>query len=224
MVSRGVRHGPQPGGDRPVEVRLELRARYADLGPAEPEGDQALGAQPVVGGESRRLLGGLQARLAGDVEAPAQDGAEVRLGRLAGVLDGVHEGALVDAAPGGGEGGDGQLGVPHLLAGQVAGHLVGEQPDVLRGADQVHDRQVHVDEVGEVGEREVVDQRLGVGGHLGVGVAGGEFGDDTRGGRSDVVDVQFGLGQAGDEGVQGQGVLPGTAPRAARADGVRVIG
>jgi len=56
-----VRHRVQAGGDGPVEVRLELRPRYADLGPAEPEGDQALRAQPVVGGEPRGLLGGLQA-------------------------------------------------------------------------------------------------------------------------------------------------------------------
>jgi hypothetical protein len=56
--------------------------------------------------------------------------------------------------------------------------------------------------VGEVREREVVDQGLGVGRHLGVGVAGGQFGDDTGGGGADVVHVEFGLGQPGDEVVQ----------------------
>ena len=40
----GVRHAVQPGRARPLEVRLELRARHADLGSAEPEADQPLGA------------------------------------------------------------------------------------------------------------------------------------------------------------------------------------
>ncbi|GGR15214.1 hypothetical protein GCM10010251_34140 [Streptomyces aurantiogriseus] len=48
-------------------------------------------------------------------------------------------------------------------------------------------------------------------------MTGGQFGDDPGGGGADVVDVEFGLGQAGDEGVQvvvGQRGLPGTAPLA----------
>ena len=68
-------------------------------GPAEPEGDQALGAHgrsAIRGG----LLGGLQPGLAGDVEAPAQYDAELGLGRLAGVLDRLQKAALVDAAAG----------------------------------------------------------------------------------------------------------------------------
>ena len=88
----GVRHGVQPGGDGAVEVRLELRAGYADLRPAEPERHQPLGPQPVVGGEPDGLLRGFEPGLAGDVEAPAQYGPELGLGRLAGVLDRVHEG------------------------------------------------------------------------------------------------------------------------------------
>ena len=88
-----VRHGAQPGRYAPVEVRLELRPRHADLGTAQPEGDQSLGAQPVVTRQPRGLLGRREPGLAGDVEAPAQHGAEVGLGRLARVLDRVHEGA-----------------------------------------------------------------------------------------------------------------------------------
>jgi hypothetical protein len=38
-------------------------------------------------------------------------------------------------------------------------------------------------------------------------VAGGQRGDDARGGGTDVVHVQFGLGQSGDEGVQIAGVI-----------------
>jgi hypothetical protein len=53
-----VRHGTQTGGDRAVEVRLELRARNADLGSAETEGDQAL--RPQVDGEPGGLLRGLE--------------------------------------------------------------------------------------------------------------------------------------------------------------------
>lgn len=165
--------------DRPVEVRLELGPGDADFGAAETEGDKALRADAVVGGETCRLLGGFQARLAGDVEAPAQYGAELLLGLLAGVLDRVHERALLDAAAGRGERRDGQLGVADLLAGEFPGDLVGQEPYVLGGADQVHDAEVHVDEVGEVREGEVVDEGFGVGGDLGVGVAGGQFGHDA---------------------------------------------
>ena len=61
-------------------------------------------------------------------------------------------------------------------------------------------------------------------------MAGGEFRDDTGGGGADVVHMQFGLGQSGDEGVQvardagvdetvGQGSSPGTASLAGRAVG-----
>ena len=39
----GVRHAVQPRGPGRVEVRLELRARHADLGTAEPEADQPVG-------------------------------------------------------------------------------------------------------------------------------------------------------------------------------------
>ena len=93
-----------------------------------------------------------------------------------------------------------QLGVADLLRGQVAGHLVGERPHVLGVADQVDDRQVDLDEVREVGEGEVLGELVRVGGHRGrSGVPRGQLGDDPRRGRADVVHVQLGLGQAGDE-------------------------
>jgi hypothetical protein len=169
---------------------------------------------PISGPPSpRRLLGRRESRLARDVETPAQNDAEVGLRRLARVLDRGHEPALVDPAPGRGVRRDRQLGVPHVLPPQLTGHLVGEQTDVLGRPDQIHDGQIDVDEVREVREREVVDQRLGVRRHLRVRVARGEGGDDPRGSGAHVVDVQFGLRQPGDEGVQiGQGSSPGTAP------------
>jgi hypothetical protein len=67
-------------------------------------------------------------------------------------------------------------------------------------------------------------------------VPGGEFRDDAGGGGADVVDVQFGLRQPGDEGVQvarsvgvdemvGQGSSPERRPRGRGAGGgARVIG
>ena len=67
-------------------------------------------------------------------------------------------------------------------------------------ADQVDDGQVDLDEVREVGEREVLGEQLRIGrDRRRSGVAGGQFGDDPRRGRADMVDVQFGLGHAGDE-------------------------
>jgi hypothetical protein len=54
--------------------------------------------------------------------------------------------------------------------------------------------------VAEVGEGEVLGEQFRVGRDVGRAlVAGREVGDDARRGRSDVVDVEFGLGQALDE-------------------------
>jgi len=63
----------------------------------------------------------------------------VGLGPNASVLDGFAEGVGGDAAVDGGVRSDGQLGVPHLLAGQLLGYLVGERPHVLRIANEVDD-------------------------------------------------------------------------------------
>ena len=81
----GVRHAVQPGRAGGVEVRLELRPRYADLGAAEAEADQGVGAvvERVVEGR----VGGGQAALAGDVVDPAQHQPEVALGGDPRVLD-----------------------------------------------------------------------------------------------------------------------------------------
>ena len=107
------------------------------------------------------------AGLAGDVEAPAQ--LRCRSPRSAaapGVLDRLAERlgrrcrAMTDEY-----GVQGQLGVADVLRGQVARDLVGQRPDVLGVADQVDDREVDVDEVREVGEREVLGQQLRVGRH-----------------------------------------------------------
>ena len=55
-------------------------------------------------------------------------------------------------------------------------------------------------------------------------MAGGQFGDDTGGGGADVVDVQFGLGQTGDEGVQWSVVVKGSSPGGASAGGWSAAG
>ena len=96
-----------------------------------------------------------------------------------------------------------QLRVADLLAGELAGHLVGQDPDVLRLADQVDHRQVDLDEMPEVAELEVRRQRVEVGRHRGAArVPGGQLGDDPRRRGAHVVHVQLHLGQAGDEGVE----------------------
>ena len=69
---------------------------------------------------------------------------------------------------------------------------------VLGRADQGDDGEVDLDEVREVAELEEPAQLLEVARH-GARVACGELADDPRRGRADVVDVQLGLGQSGDE-------------------------
>ena len=91
-----------------------------------------------------------------------------------------------------------------LLVGRhLAGDLVGQVADVVLGRpDQVDHREVDLDEVGEVAELVEAPQLVEVAGH-GAGVADRQLGDDSRRGRTDVVDVQLGLGQAADERFDG---------------------
>ena len=90
-------------------------------------------------------------------------------------------------------------------ARHVAGDLVGEHPDVLGRADEVDHRQVDVDEVREVGERGSTRREL-----VGSFGTGGprcrlrELGHDARRRGADVVDVELGLGQSGDENMRGR--------------------
>ena len=88
-------------------------------GPPSPNETRPSGGRSH--GDPGGLLGGLQARLAGDVEAPAQHHAQLGLRRLAGVLDGLDERGVGDAAAGRAEGGDGQLGVADVAAGPCPG-------------------------------------------------------------------------------------------------------
>jgi hypothetical protein len=81
----------------------------------------------------------------------------------------------------------------------LAGDLVGEQADVVRGGDQVDHGQVDLDELREVGEGEVLRQRGRVGRNRRARVPRGQLGDDPRRRGPDVVDMQFGLRQAGEE-------------------------
>ena len=178
----GVRDAAQPGGARGVEVRLELRAGYADLRATEAEADQRVRGvvQRVVQGR----VGGRQSRLPRDVVDPAQHQPEVPLGVDPALLQRLGVGLDRDAPDHGGVRRAGQLGVPQRLAlGHLAGDLVGQQPDVVGRADQVDDREVDLDEVREVAEREELLQRLRVAGHH-AGVPLGELGDDARRTRS----------------------------------------
>ena len=98
-----------------------------------------------------------------------------------------------------------EIGVPQvLLGGHLAGDLVGEVADVLGGADQRDHGEVDLDEVGEVAELVEALELLEVAGHA-AGVPGGQLADDPGRRGADVVDVELGLGQAGDE--RGTGVL-----------------
>ena len=193
-----MRDAAQPGGPSRVEVRLELRSGYADLGTAEPEADQ--GVDPVVEGEVEGGVRSRHPRLTRDVVDPPEHQPEVTFRRHPGVLDRLGVGLDRDPDGNRGERRTGQLGVPDLLPlGHLARDLVGEQPDVLFRPDQVDHGEVDLDEVGEVAELVELAQLLGVAGHD-TRVPGGELGDDAGGGRADVVHVQLGLGQSGDEG------------------------
>ena len=184
---------------------LELRPVDADLGAAEAEADQRLGC--VVERVAQRVrCGRRQPGLPGDVVDPAQPDAVVPLRRHPRVLDGLDVRLDRHARLHRGPRRQRQLGVADVLRGHLGGDLVGQQPDVLRLAEQVDDREVDLDEVPEVAERVEVAQRVEVGGH-GAGVPGGELGDDPRRGGADVVDVDLGLGQARDErGVRRHGL------------------
>ena len=206
-----VRHGPQPGGPGGVEVRAELRPRHPDLRTAQAEAHQGVGA--VLERVRQRRVGSRDPGLAGDVVDPPQHQPEVALGRDPRVLDGLGVGLDGDAADHGGVRRARQLGVAQVLAlRHLAGDLVGQQPDVLGRADQVDDGEVDLDEVGEVAEGEELPQRLEVGRHTRRRVARRELGDDPRRRRPDVVDVQLGLGEAGDEGLEAH------APQCPRGD------
>ena len=72
--------------------------------------------------------------------------------------------------------------------------------DVLGIADQIDHGQVDLDEVAEIGEGEEVGEHGRIGGHVGPAfVSGGELRHGLRGRGADLVHVEFGLGQPGDE-------------------------
>jgi len=145
-------------------------------------------------------VGGRQPGLTGDVDDPPQDRPTLALEGEPRVLDGLGVGLRGDAPHDRGVGRERQLGIPDALCGQVAPDAQGEGVHVVGGAHEVDDREVDLDEVREVGEDEVVRQGLRVGRHRGRAlVPRGELGDDRGGGRADLVHVQLGLGQAGDE-------------------------
>jgi hypothetical protein len=144
-------------------------------------------------------VGRLEPRLAGDVVDPPHDGAGVALGGDAGVLDRLGVGLDRYAHPHAGERRHGELGVANPLCRKALDDLTGEQVNVLGCAQQGDGRQVDIDEVRKIGEGEEVLERREVLGHTGIRVACGERGHRLRARRADVVDVQLGLGQAGNE-------------------------
>ena len=177
----------------------EPRPRHAELRAAETEADQSLGL--LLQRDVEREVGGRDAGLAGDVEAPAQRDVVLGLDRAPGVLDRLAERLGRDPAGHRRVRRDGQLGVPDVLAARSTPMSRVSVHTSSRVADQVDHRQVDRDEVGEVGEREVVRQQVRVGRYRrAAGVPLGQRGHGVRRGRADVVHVQLGLGQPGDEG------------------------
>ena len=163
----GVRDAVQP--DRPgrVEVRCELRAWHPDLRAAQAEADQAV--RPQFGGDPGGLGRRGQAASPGMSKhqrstMPSSRSAASRASSMASRNASAGMPRCTERVRR-----DGQLGVADLPGRHVAGHLVGQHPDVRRVADQVHHGQVHLDEVREVPEGEVVGQQLRVGRHPAAG-------------------------------------------------------
>ena len=176
---------PACGTERRPSARAA--AKYGVTGAGAPiRATQAEADQPVralIQRHPQGLFAGTGTfGLPGNVEAPAQ--LDAQLGRAAaGVLDSVAELLGRDTTDHVRVRGDGQLGVSDLLLGQVAGDLVGEQPDVLGVADQIDHAEVDLDEVAEVAELEVPGQQLRVRrDRAGALVSGGECGHRPRGG------------------------------------------
>jgi hypothetical protein len=153
----------------------------------------------VVHGIRNRGVGRLETGFARDVVDPPHDRAGVALGGDAGVLDRLGVGLDRYAHPHAGERRHGELGVANPLCRKALDDLTGEQVNVLGCAQQGDGRQVDIDEVRKIGEGEEVLERREVLGHTGIRVACGERGHRLRARRADVVDVQLGLGQAGNE-------------------------
>jgi hypothetical protein len=192
----GMRDAVQPCRPGSGELLGEHRSREAQFRAAHSEADQA-GHVVVEGGRGRHLRRG-QPEVGRDVEDPAQDDSMITLRRLPGILDCLEEGLDRQRVGDRDVGRHGQLGVADRSLGQFGCDLIGEQPDVLGGLDQIDDREVVADEVRKVLEDEEVAQGVGVTRHD-PGVPGGQLGHDPGGGRADLVHVQLGLGQAGDE-------------------------
>ncbi len=194
----GVRHTAQSGGRRRGEVTGVPFPGDPGFRAAQPEADQSVRA--LFERHVERHVGAGHRRLARDVEAPAQLDAVVADETQPGVLHRLAVRLGRDAAHDRGVRGQRQLRVPHGLGGKAGTDVVGECGHVLGVANQIHHRQVHLDEVREVGEGEVFGEERRVGGHRRAsGVALGQAGHGLRCRRADVVDVQFHLGQAGDE-------------------------
>ena len=135
----GVRHRVQAGGtgSRESAVRTAPAAPRSRVRPGRTRPAPRGGGR----GRTRRGIGGLQAGLAGDVVDPAEHDPVVALGRDTRVLDGLGVRLDGDAAHDRGVGRHRQLGVAHLLSGELPGHLVREHPHVLGGAQQADRRE-----------------------------------------------------------------------------------
>ena len=135
-------------------------------GPPSPKADQPVGGMVQRVSRSCRRPPARRSRRG----RRRPSGARCRkspLGGDAGILDRLGVALDRDAHGDRGVGRTGQLGVPDLLhLGHFSGNLVGQQPHVLRGPDQVDHGEVDVDEVREVAEGEEVGQLLRVAGHL----------------------------------------------------------
>ena len=173
----GVRNGVQPGRSGPVEERRITGAIDTCFDPGETEADQCVGR--LLDGESSRLFRCSDVSFSRDVVDPGQFDAALA-GEASAVGEGLDQFGVVNACQHVVVRRDGHLGVADVLAGERSGGAVDEVDDVIGFGDERVDGRVHIDEVSEVDELEVVADELFVVWNDRRGVAAGEASDGRR--------------------------------------------
>ena len=152
----------------------------------------------MIKSNGRGELRGWLAEVGRNVEDPPQLQAMVTTCRLAGVLDRFQEGLRWQVIADRGVRGHCEFGVTDVLGRHVGRDLVGDQPHILGSFDQVDDREIVPDEVGEVGEDEESREFLGIARNSSW-VSRCQLRHHTLGHRADVMDVQLSFGETGNE-------------------------
>ncbi len=182
------------------EDALELRRRVADLGGIQSDADEVM--QIGLGGPQRGE-GFVFAEVAQEAEDQARRYAQLRLGAVHPRDQALDHDGEGHAPVGMGLGVEEDLGVADVVGGGALEIGEGQILEVLTGQQHGGARVIDVEEVLQV--REVIGRAHGLDAVVGDGdaVALRQFEHQFGLERAFDVQVQFGLRQAGDEGVEG---------------------